>query len=423
MLPLSTFPLGGLLFACLCALVLSAGGPPDPVEPVRGPGSQDRAGELDRLEDLDRRGELDRLEDPDRAVPSELRGRVTVEIGDPQGEVRPYRFLELRSMALGPDGRLYLSEARTGEIRAFNAEGRHDFTVDPRMEGPVPFREIRGILFDQEGRLWVESNAGRDVLVLDGDRTVDRTRIPRADLSLSARRVAGVARVVDGRVVVLGVDPERREEVPAPFALLSVAASGEARPLHPVPGVSGEGVPLMVMTHADLGRAGRWEVPAPFSGRPLSAVSPDGTVASLRTDRYEILRTGPDGDRLPLVSGPPVEPVPVTEGDREQFVTSLRRGGYRVEGLAFPEAHPPVLAMAFDAAGRLWVELTQPSGSAERVAHVLGTDGSLLHVARWPAEVSLLGGPTRPLLLEDRAWGTRPLPGHGHQVIRIDWEG
>lgn len=411
MMPLSTFPPAGLLFAFPFALALSAGDPPDPVQPLDGTGTSDRAGALVLPEE------------PIRAVPSELRGRVTVEIGDPRGEVRPYRFLELRSMALGPDGRLYLSEARTGEIRAFTAEGRHAFTVDPRVEGPVPFRQIRGILFDGEGRLWVESDAGRDVLVLDGDRAVDRIRIPRADLPLSARRVAGVARVVDGRVVILGVDPERRGEVPAPFALLSVAASGEARPLHPVPGVSGEGVPLMVMTHADLGRAGRWEVPVPFSGRPLSAVGPDGTVASLRTDRYEIVRTGPNGEHLPLLSGPPVEPVPVTEGDRERFVTSMRRGGYRVEGLVFPEAHPPVLAMAFDAAGRLWVELTRPSGSAERVAHVFSPDGDLLHVARWPAEVSLLGGPVRPLLLEDRAWGTRPLPGHGHQVIRIDWEG
>jgi hypothetical protein len=71
--------------------------------------------------------------------------------------------------------------------------------------------------------------------------------------------------------------------------------------------------------------------------------------------------------------------------------------------------------------GRLRVELTRPSDSPDRVAHPCDASGTLLHVARRPADVALLTG-SRPLLLEDRARGLRTLPDGASQIVRIDWE-
>ncbi len=351
----------------------------------------------------------------------ELRGRVAAEIGAPAGGERAYRFPELTSMVLGPDGRLYVADARWSEVRAFDPDGRHAFTVDPAGEAPRVFDGPRGIFFAPDGRLWVDSRNWRDVLTFEGTQTVDRTRIERAALRGAAWPAAFAARAVGDRAVILAADPERDEEAPPVFRLVAIDPAGGVDPLHPAPILPRYSGRTMILTEPERNPRTRREIAVPFWEERRWATGPDGTVAAVVTSRYEIFRTAGDGAELSPIVGPPLEPVPVTEADREGWLEPFLRLGVAFEGLAFTEFHPPIRGIAFDEAGRLWVEITRPSGSPDRVAHVFAPDGTLVHVARWPADVALLSG-SRPLLLEDRAWGLRTLPDGASQIVRIDWE-
>jgi hypothetical protein len=350
-----------------------------------------------------------------------VQGRVAVEIGDPDGD-RNVRFLDLTSLAMGPDGRLYVADARWSEVRAFDPDGGYAFTVDPRGTGPRVFDEPRGIFFDDEGRLWVESRHSRDVLTLDGSRTLDRQRFHRFDMGDDAPwPVAIAARPAGDRALVRAGYPRAPGGATPTLHLLSVSRSGEVDPLHPLPALPRLAQETMVATNPTRNPGARWELPHPLSGTYLWATGPDGEVAGANTNRYEILRVGADGSRLPTLEGPAIDRVPVTQADRETWLAQLERHGVILEGARFPDVHPPVRGIAFDELGRLWVELTRPADSADRVAHVFGPGGELLHVARWPADVALLPA-GRSVLRSDRAWGVRLLPGGASQVVGIDWE-
>ena len=133
----------------------------------------------------------------------------------------------------------------------------------------------------------------------------------------------------------------------------------------------------------------------PFSAQDEWAAGHDGRVAVVRHDPYRVEWLAPNGQR---VTGPavPVEPIPLTERDREEYRERMRSGGgmrmavtmerggggssssasmgpattnMRVpEPTDWPEFKPPFLANAAVVApdGRLWVQRTVPAGAAPR---------------------------------------------------------
>lgn len=377
---------------------------------------------------------------PPPSPATRLEGRVGLVLGaaDP-GPHDP--FQRAMDLARGPAGRLFIADARANEVRVFRPDGRSLGRFDGRGDrvsiagaatpatgasvrpAMAPFQAPTGLAVDARGALWVQSTAFVDVFHLEEAELWRLQRIHREDLPGQLWIQLAGARAVGDRLLVPGLLPPFEEgQRPRPH-LLEVDAEGRVRVGHGLPPLPVERLPLLRMTDAARGAGWSVEVFHPLAGRPLRAVAPDGGVASVLTDRYEIFRVDPRGRVLPTLQGPDVPDVPFSPSEVEELRRRVARAearGVRQEGSLVPERMPPVRSLAFDDAGRLWVELTPPDAASHRLAHVYDPQGTWIHEARWPASVDLFRAP-RPLLREDEAWGVRVRPDGREDVVRIDW--
>jgi hypothetical protein len=87
-------------------------------------------------------------------------------------------------------------------------------------------------------------------------------------------------------------------------------------------------------------------------------------------------------------------------------------------GFGVPSHKPPLRALFFDEAGRLWVELNVPDG-ADRRAHIYSPDGLLERRVTWPRRVDLSRGAIRG----DRVWGIHRNELDIESVVRLTGPG
>lgn len=269
------------------------------------------------------------------------------------------------------DGRLAVANAGTGEIRFYDAGGRHVETAGGQGQGPGEFQRL-GLLCRLPG----------DTL-LAWDRLERRVSVfsPEGDFLRSfalehpgERTLAGlVGCIEDGTLITSAsrrarpseVDMEsgrkRGDETYVRFSPSGVFTDTVAR-------IPGDASYLWVL------REGKelLSLPVPFDHRTYEAVGPSGFYVAF-SHRYEVEVYGPDGMRRTIIRARGTPPE-VSENDREMFLKQRLSGigdenrrrewRQRYGEVPLPHHMPLVSALAVDRSGHVWVRRYQPPPSA-----------------------------------------------------------
>lgn len=350
----------------------------------------------------------------ERVVEAVVEQSIGLADGDPR-----YLFGSIHGIALHEDGRLFVADGRSAEIRVYDETGRHLWQFGRRGDGPGDFWNPCCLAFDPLGRLWVWSDGDLhtqiryDAFDIGGSRPQHRLRIqgqPIRQLS-PARRVLFDS---DGNLLHTTFSSDgsdgyryyrvhldttgaelRRVELPyvSPDSLgrirlvLDLSASLPSLP------------PGFVIQPRQLERTMYFAVPG--SATQLFAHSPRGDFVEGLNTRYEVNWYASDGTLLWVLRRPLAGP-PLDRTEQDAARQSLQRSREyaeryraRLPDVPIPERHPPLRWLFFDSEGRLWVQHRIAAADMAEVADVYLADGSYLHTVRWPQGVRLHHGAVR----------------------------
>ncbi|HRN53690.1 MAG TPA: 6-bladed beta-propeller, partial [Gemmatimonadaceae bacterium] len=93
--------------------------------------------------------------------------RETLRIGE--GDEGPTSFSWVKGIEEGADGRIYIYEHSTQDIRVFDAAGAHVKTIGRKGRGPGELDNAEGIVFAADGNLWVRDAANSRFTIFDAD--------------------------------------------------------------------------------------------------------------------------------------------------------------------------------------------------------------------------------------------------------------
>lgn len=146
--------------------------------------------------------------------------------------------------------------------------------------------------------------------------------------------------------------------------------------------------------------------PNPYNPGVQWTIAPDGRVAIVDFEPYQVTWIAPDGRRT---VGPriPFDPIPVTRRDREEFrelarrISGLGQGGVSTTGRraaappepAFPSHKPPFFgndAVMVAPNGDLWVRRAQPAGEDAQVHDIIDGAGRRIATITLPPNTKLL---------------------------------
>ena len=269
----------------------------------------------------------------------------------------PYLFTQIRGVAVGERGSIFVLDFRSQEIRLFDSQGKFVKRVARKGAGPGEIANANGLLTGADGRVWVNdpNNSRYAVFTASGDYATqhlftpwgfgytwqgvfDRTGslLEYVSVSEGNQRLGRVRRVsADGAKVDTLALPECANRVSREAQSGYVARGGRASTFFGVP----------------------------FVPNQVRAWDSEGFIWCSSNDADEILK-------IRLVRGDTVlrvnssrPPVPVTDAEREAAITPIRNSFGRM-GLPAPDfgliprVKPALQAIDVDGSGRLWVRAT-----------------------------------------------------------------
>lgn len=348
---------------------------------------------------------------PDASVPR-WHGTVDLAIGSLEGSHD--QFGQPSGVAVDRDGRIYLADLQYHSIRVFDSTGRYLFAISREGSGPSELNGPCCLAFDRSGDLWV-----RDAM----NHRYNRYRIQDTTARFVEQRV--MSHGFGGYQVPLTFDQEGR--------LIDVGL-----------GLPPAGISTILRFHTDsAGRAalvdtivgppqdslGQHLVPRgdmvgflqqPYGPRHLVGHAPGGGWARAISSRY-LVRWVVDGDRANTrivrrdLIGPALSAREraIAESTLTADAATLGLTGSAVP-FSVPGAKPLLVALMFDAAGNLWVQMSVADGELNR-ADVYDTAGSRIAMAEWPNGVDLRAG----FIGDHVAYGVRQDSTGVPQVVRI----
>lgn len=340
------------------------------------------------------------------------RGEVELRIGQVTGD-DAYLFGRIGGVVPDSEGRLFVADHQANEIRVFGADGGFLFRFGRQGEGPGELVRPCCMAFGPDGALWVRDGGNNrfSVFRISGDTArFDRTVSMQHQ---SAGLWAPVTFDRIGRPIDVGMrtsgqgDPQR--------VRLHLGADGSVDSVVQVPSPPPERIGQHRVVRETEGGRARLYVNQPFGPRHLIAHGPKGRWARAVSSEYRVMVHRPDG-RTDTIARPDATGPALSEAERGQARERLDEltdwAGVSPGDLPFgiPDRKPPLRALAFDTAGRLWVERSVPEGS-DRVADVYSTELELAARHRWPSEVAL--GP--------ESWlGVRELVGVSRDTLAVE---
>lgn len=344
-----------------------------------------------RAQDTDSAGISIVTSPPVDAVYARLAEQPALTVGEADG-AEEFLFGRIASVARDGEGNLVVADGRAGEIRVFDALGRHVRTFGRRGEGPGEF----GVL----GGAWPATDGG----VAAVDRRTGRvTRFDAEGALIGTARFSGVGEtagleamgmagpeVVVSRMTDLGMPPDDEAAM---------------QDLHET--LKDEGEPVLFLRHGVDGglidtlarRRGRRSVSSmteeggmamvqvlrvPFSRQP-SAAGSTGEIAITGGGEYEVVLFGEDGVPRRIVrlgEAPPLR----TDAHLDAFVrnsgnpfltddASIRAMVEMYQGLPLPERLPGYTGLLFADTGELWARRYRLPGGESTHWDVFGANG------------------------------------------------
>ncbi len=310
-------------------------------------------------------------------------GTIDLEFGEITGE-DPYLFSRIESIVEDADGRLIVADLLAHEVRVFDPGGRFLFLFGGEGEGPGDLTHPCCLAFGPEGLLWVRESVRYSAFLLERGRArYERgLRIAHSGIGM----VSPVTFDAGGGLVDIG--PVGGPESGSLMARLHRKPHGA--------------VDTVRMADQDRQATGSTTVQRQFGDTPvemyvyhplgprwLHAHGPGGAWAEAINSEYLVAYHNRDGAQL-RIEGPTLRGPSLTADEREYAQDWIDRDRQRLDlddhPFDIPDRKPPLAAIYFDQAGRLWVEKTRAQGDEMREADV--HEGSTLVARyRWPSRV------------------------------------
>lgn len=323
--------------------------------------------------------------------------RETLRIGgEDEG---PYLFSDIRGVAVGSGGTIFVLDFKAQEIRLFDAQGKFVKRVARRGAGPGEIQNANGLLTAPDGRVWVNdpSNARFSVFAPDGEFQ-RQVIVP----------IWGYQWIWEGVFLpdgaLLEYLPIRSDGASSREAIRRFRPDGSLRDTLNLPGCSPRGVKPEDMTFAGRSSRGGIYMSVPFLPTPVNAWDRRGYIWCAPRDRYVVMQLGIErGDTLTTLVRD-VPPIPVTNAEREAAIAGIRKA-FRERGFPDPDfsrvprTKPVINKVDVDGAGRVWVR--RAAGDSMRTYFDVWSDRGTL-VATVEAPFRLFG--PRPLFRGDTVY-------------------
>lgn len=267
-----------------------------------------------------------------------------------------YMFGRINSLAVAPDGSIYVFDSQVPALRKYSASGEYVATFGREGSGPGEYKDPDGglaVLPDGRVLLRDPSNTRINVYSPDGE-ALDSWPL-RGGFSASRQLYVDTA---GNAYTLVQLDPEA-DIRDWRIGLARYAPDGTVTDTLPEPTWEYDEARLIAQSEG-----GTSITPVPFSPRDIWAFSTHGYFVGGVSTRYGIELFRPD---VPVLRIERVtEPVPVhpdeRENEREQRVFNMRRTdpNWRWNGPAIPSTKPPFNNIMVGARGRIWVQVAQP---------------------------------------------------------------
>lgn len=276
-------------------------------------------------------------------------------------------FSGMMAFTVDPEGRIYISDRYSQEIRVFDADGTHSHSFGRQGQGPGEFLEASGLNWGPEGHLWVWDPGNRRFsqftpsgeLVAEYPRRVWGVGYPWGGrftpegemIDLGLRHIRDDWNVITGTVVIpvnLGADLDRLDSLPALEFDRVLASDGRTR--------------------------------LPFGAKISIKLDRTGTLWVAHPRLYEISRRPVEGS-TDLVFSLDAPPAPVTDQERDSLARGYRRlppqvARERIPVLEeLPSHKPVVVSMISDHESYLYVVPHIAGARPRSVIDVFTRDG------------------------------------------------
>ncbi len=319
-----------------------------------------------------------------------------VRIGTSDGS-GPAGFGRLAGLVLLPNGLVVAAEAQALELRAFDANGAHQWSVGRGGEGPGEFiSNITHVSRLGADSLLVSDGGGR-TMAFGPDGTYARiVRLPDATESYSRPRVIGA--LSDGMLVTTS----SRLMAGANDFPTGIARSTESIRMLQPSGVLDDPrgafrslESMVVVTRSAAGAITSVAVRRLTMGRGSVFAVGDTSVIAAETDRFELFRYDAAGGPTTIIR----VNLPVTLLDAD----ARRRALARDSNAVVSDTMPAFATVRLDDVGRLWVQEFLPSDEARAARWwVLDGDGAFVARVEVPRAFDLRA------FAGDAVWGVRP---------------
>lgn len=287
----------------------------------------------------------------------------------------PELFGRLTGLIVTHDGAIHLLDRQAKELKRFGADGAHEWTAGREGAGPGEFRDPIGLTLGPNGRLWITDARNARYA------TYGPTGEPGPDY---VRKVGGYALPWRGGFDTEGRFHEQTVAVSsggARHGVVRMDSLFEPADTFLFPEHDGE----QFVHTSERGSIG---ASVPFTPSQQKQWDPRGYLWVAVNDEYAITQLTMEGDTLMVIRKPPGERIPVTSEEKEEAVENLEwftRQGGRVDPGRIPSEKPAFTSFTVAPDGHVWVRLT-PRQDEEGYRHdVFDPEGRYLGEVRLPS--------------------------------------
>lgn len=293
-------------------------------------------------------------------------------------EEGPASFGWIRSVDADGQGRVWVFDHQSQQIRVFGPDGAHLMNVGRKGAGPGEFHLAEGIAFGKDGRLWARDAGNSRLSVFSADGTFEDSRATTFCWSqghwdpvmTQAERILDYdCWVGEGRTRghhVLGY----RTDLSGVDTIADIPSCGDEQLAESATWITRSGTRTRYIA-------------IPWAPRNFWAVGGDGeTWCVPNSSKFEILRFAAgtmDTTRITEV----VADVPVTQAQRDSVIRDLEADGATGNDYSrLPTRKPAIDRITVDDEGHLWVWSTDADGVRE--FRVYSRTGGRIAQARVP---------------------------------------
>jgi hypothetical protein len=297
-------------------------------------------------------------------------------------EAGPDLFGDVTAVEIDREGRIYVLEGQSQELRVFDRAGRHVRTIGRKGGGPGEFSQAIGMAWSPAGALWVVDPQNNRISVIDTAGTFV-TSHPAIGGWVYSPWPGGFDTAGNFYTYVPDVGS-------ADFALFIVRYDTAMNALDTLRPPRYTGPQNWFEVVRDEGRS-RMRTGVPFAPGFAWRLTAAGDFWGAFTGPYELFRVTGHGDTLLRVTKA-FTPVPVTGEDIDSAVAGLawftRQGG-KVDRSRIPGVKPALEGMFVAQEGHLWVAAT-PRNRADQgyVFDIFDPAGRYLGPLRLPFRLS-----------------------------------